>query len=372
MSVAVANTTANVSGQTIELAERDQTITGLKTFDRDPSAPFAVSASSAVVTNLDADKLDGLEGSAYATLTGTQTLTNKTLTSPIINTTLQSASMFSGFCQGRLTLTTAVPVTTADVTAAGTIYFTPYGGNLIALYDGSSKWIVYPFTELSLALTATSGKPYDVFVYDNAGTPTLETLVWTDDTNRATALTLQNGVLVKTGATTRRYVGSFYASGANTTEDSYAKRYVWNYYNRVMRGMRVTEATNTWNYTTATIRQANGSTANQLDFIIGVAEIEVRAQIMANVRSASAATVAVGIGADSTSTFTSGFVGGSLETASLNAEMPISGSLQAYPAVGRHFWSWNEYSSAVGTTNWFGDAGAPTTKQSGIFGSLMG
>lgn len=29
-------------------------------------------------------------------------------------------------CQGRLTLTTALPVTTSDVTNAGTIYFAPY------------------------------------------------------------------------------------------------------------------------------------------------------------------------------------------------------------------------------------------------------
>lgn len=41
------------------------TQTGLITFDRDPSAPFAVSASSAVVPNLDADKLDGLEATAF-------------------------------------------------------------------------------------------------------------------------------------------------------------------------------------------------------------------------------------------------------------------------------------------------------------------
>lgn len=35
------------------------TITALHTYDRDPSAPFAVTASSAVVTNLDADLVDG-------------------------------------------------------------------------------------------------------------------------------------------------------------------------------------------------------------------------------------------------------------------------------------------------------------------------
>jgi hypothetical protein len=36
-------------------------------------------------SGLDADLLDGLQGSSYTTLTGTQTLTNKTLTSPTIN-----------------------------------------------------------------------------------------------------------------------------------------------------------------------------------------------------------------------------------------------------------------------------------------------
>lgn len=41
------------------------TQTGLITFDRDPAAPFAVSAGSAKVTNLDADFLDGETASAF-------------------------------------------------------------------------------------------------------------------------------------------------------------------------------------------------------------------------------------------------------------------------------------------------------------------
>lgn len=64
-TVSIANTSANLSADTLLSAENADTITGLKTFDRDPSAPFAVTASSTVVANLDADKLDGLEGSAY-------------------------------------------------------------------------------------------------------------------------------------------------------------------------------------------------------------------------------------------------------------------------------------------------------------------
>lgn len=65
MSVSVLNTDAGLSGKTLDLLESDQTITGNKTFDRDPSAPFTVTASSAVVTNLDADKVDGQHGSYY-------------------------------------------------------------------------------------------------------------------------------------------------------------------------------------------------------------------------------------------------------------------------------------------------------------------
>lgn len=79
--VSIANTTANVSGQTVILAGRDQTITGLHTFDRDPSAPFAVSANSAKVSNLDADLLDGLDwatATAWTSFTPTWTGTGGT------------------------------------------------------------------------------------------------------------------------------------------------------------------------------------------------------------------------------------------------------------------------------------------------------
>ena len=41
------------------------TQTALITFDLDPAAPFAVTSGSAVVTNLDADKLDGLNSTAF-------------------------------------------------------------------------------------------------------------------------------------------------------------------------------------------------------------------------------------------------------------------------------------------------------------------
>ncbi len=74
MSVTVANTTANLSGAELLKKDGTHTITGSMTFDRDPSAPFVVTSGSAVVTNLDADKVDGYEASALAVLAEAETV----------------------------------------------------------------------------------------------------------------------------------------------------------------------------------------------------------------------------------------------------------------------------------------------------------
>ena len=55
---------------------------------------------------------------------------------------------------GRLTLTSNTPVLTGDVTAATTIYFTPFNGNRISLYTGSF-WKSYSFSEISIAVPST-------------------------------------------------------------------------------------------------------------------------------------------------------------------------------------------------------------------------
>ena len=65
MAVTVLNTTASLSGKTLMKLEDSQTVTGNKTFDRGASAPFTCISGSALVAFLDADKLDGQEGSYY-------------------------------------------------------------------------------------------------------------------------------------------------------------------------------------------------------------------------------------------------------------------------------------------------------------------
>lgn len=84
---------------------------------------------------------------------------------------------------GRLTLTSGTPVTTADVTAAGTVYFAPCRSAKIPIYNGS-RWTLETFAQLSNVLAnstvgsagpaaGAAGKNYDFFVWSNAGVLTL-------------------------------------------------------------------------------------------------------------------------------------------------------------------------------------------------------
>lgn len=162
---------------------------------------------------------------------------------------------------GLLTTESGVPVSTSDRTAQSTIYYTPFRHDQIALWDGA-KWRPYTFTETSLALSGlTSGKPYDVFGYVSSGVLALELLVWTDDTTRATAVTLQDGRYCKSGDKTRLLLGTIYTTATTTTEDSEAKRYVCNVYNAVPRRiLSAISATYSHTYTTGTWREWNAGT----------------------------------------------------------------------------------------------------------------
>ena len=290
---------------------------------------------------------------------------------PSANALSTSASAL--VADGRLTLTSATPVTITDVTAATSVYYTPYAGNRISLYNGS-VWQTLTFSELTLAVPATTTTLYDVFAYNNSGTVALEALAWTNDTTRATALVLQDGVLVKTGATTRRYLGSFRTTGVSgQTEDSQAKRYLWNYYHRVSRQLRVVDTTDTWTYNTNTFRQANNAAANQLDVVIGVAEVMLNVQVNAIVADGSgvASTQYVAIGEDSTTTAASNEILIPISDVSTSLFRAPAAFLRKQPAAGRHTYVWLEKANTTGNSVWRGDGG-DAAMQVGISGWIEG
>lgn len=191
--------------------------------------PQAAQTPSA--TDTGADTVDF--AAAHGWVTGTMVTPSATAGGLTLGTTYYVNAVDSDTISFHTTLAAALAGTskvdlTASITAqilpigvaGSTLYWTPYRGNRTSLYDGT-RWKVHAVAESSIALTGlTSGKPYDVFLYDNAGTPTLELLVWTSDTVRATALALQDGVYVKSGATTRRYLGTIYTTATDATEIS--------------------------------------------------------------------------------------------------------------------------------------------------------
>jgi hypothetical protein len=266
LQTVISNNAADMANHIVMVADSTipRTVTNLFTFDRGAAVPFAVGGTALKVTNLDADKLDGIDSTSFIQVT---------------------SALLRQHCGLRLTLTTGLPVTPADVTAATTVYITPYEGGICSFYDGSTSWTALANVETSIALGADAANTnYDVFCYNNSGTMACERLAWSSDTVRATGISLQNGVYVKTGTTTRRYIGTYRTTATiGQTEDSFAKRFVWSYYNRQKRAMRVFEATDSWPYTTATWRQANGSTANQLAVVVGVAEVPLEARVQVGV-----------------------------------------------------------------------------------------
>lgn len=180
----------------------------------------------------------------------------------------------SSTCEGRLTLESGVAVSTTDQTAKTTVYFTPYRGTNISVYDGSD-WNIFTFSELSLSISSyTADTNFDIFIYDNSGTLTLESVAWTDDTTRATALTTQDGVYVKSGATTRRYLGTIRTtSSTGQCEDSEDRRFVWSYYNQVKKHQQARVSSPLHTYATQAYRPFKNSTVvgeTRYEFVVGL------------------------------------------------------------------------------------------------------
>ena len=165
--------------------------------------------------------------------------TSRTTLGLAIGTDVQAYNsvLASTFAGGRLTLESGVAISSTDQTAKTTLYYTPYSHSSIGLYDTTnSVWTPYNFTQTSLALgTLSSGVNYDTFMYSNSGTLTLAASSWASNTARTTAISLQDGVYVKTSDKSYRYLGTFRTTTTTTTEDSEAKRFVYNVNNQVSR-----------------------------------------------------------------------------------------------------------------------------------------
>ena len=299
--------------------------------------------------------------------------------------------------QGRLTLTTAVPVLSADVTDTQTIYYTPYVGDRIPIYDGSSVWTMGTFTEFSYAMNTTThviDSNFDVFIVSDSGTLRFVTPAkWTDSTTRATGLTMTNGIYLNTStvnmfygagpttlsvtALTGTYVGTFRTTGtaartkmimspAAGTSGNEGALFVYNAYNRVDTQASSRDSTNSWTYTSATWQAFRNNSGNRVYVVNGLPGMV--AHVLAssiNANDGTARSRFTGIGYDSTTALATGVVTGYSNSSTGQTEQGVAaGNIGV--AIGYHYLAPLESSDAAGTSTWWGDAGVSASVQTGI------
>lgn len=189
----------------------------------------------------------------------------------------------SSMQSGRLTLTSGAPVSLSEVVGASTLYFTPWKGNTLSFFDGTT-WVPHQFSQLSRTLTSlTSGKNYDVFAFASSGSATFDLApAWTNDTTRSTGITLQNGVYVNAAqftsvlsstvvpASSAVLLGTIRTTSSSTTESSAAKGFVANALHPVARLLRKYCAGGIHSYNTAAVRPWANDTSNRVEFVVSV------------------------------------------------------------------------------------------------------
>lgn len=282
--------------------------------------------------------------------------------------------------QGRLTTTTATPVLTATTNDQGTVYYTPYVGDMVPIYDGTNMTML-PFTELSQATTDTTKSPaaaannsnYDIFVWNDGGTlRATRGPAWTNDTTRSagTALTMVKGILLNNASITNgpaasrgTYVGTirtdgsaqvdyqFGAAGASCTAGNFG---IWNMYNRVRVTTQVRDTTDNWTYATAnTWRAANNSATCRVSAVRGLDEDGITAFYFGFGQAGAASVVVAGVGLNSTTAF----AGTTYNNANSSSPIPLPASYTGLMGLGYVFVSPIEYNTTTTAGTWFGDAG---------------
>jgi hypothetical protein len=281
---------------------------------------------------------------------------------------------------GRITITTAVPVLNATVSGATTVYYTPYIGNLVPIYDGS---IMVPtvFAELSQATTDATKSPaavaaskmYDLFVWSDAGTiRCTRGPAWSTDSSRGYNLTRVNGILLNASAITNgpaasrgTFVGTIRSNASSTIDYIYGGSSsggtagflgLWNMYNRVQQTATTIDSGTSYTYSSATTRQARASAGNQISYIVGLDEDSITAVYTQRVLSGPTAGMygAVTIGVDSTAGSTAGLCYQQSPTANSTFSRPTA-YYQGNPGLGLHFVSANEAGDGTNNATFNGD-----------------
>jgi hypothetical protein len=164
----------------------------------------------------------------------------------VVYNNISSINLSTNVCYGRLSIS---PTNSVAEGYSDTIYFVPHNGNIISLYNGSS-WQQVSFNSMVAKTVSTlyaPGSPvnpaniiFDIFAYLDNNAISFESVAWSNQTQRATQLGIKDGVYVKSGDNTRRYIGSvmpitypgYPPTGGNKFHNINNYRYIYNHYNK--------------------------------------------------------------------------------------------------------------------------------------------
>jgi hypothetical protein len=161
---------------------------------------------------------------------------------------------------GRLSLSSTDPAYDGVSTS---LYFVPYNGNSISLYNGT-RWSMLKFssTLVSNYSSLSANTMYDIFAYNNNGNIAFELVVWQMEhtaidepgspdpirdqpLQRIVSLSKIDGILCKSTNNTRRYIGSIRTSSSGFI-DNQLKRFVYNSQNKVEKTVKGLVSVNGW------------------------------------------------------------------------------------------------------------------------------
>jgi hypothetical protein len=319
------------------------------------TGPVAGSANQIVYKN----SSNIVSGSANFTFDGTDV----NIAGGLIATSIAGNASNNNVVDGRLTIYTGEPIGSEVGNTFGNIlYFTPFNGNRISLYDTTnSRWKIHTFSEISISLASgyAANTMYDVFIHDNAGTKTLELTAWTTQGGYASpaatasarstgsVLALQDGVYVKSGSANKRYLGTVRTNAtAGFISDGPDQRFLWNMYNRVSKKMDVMDATS-HTYATGAFRLYRNQSTNIVEFITGLDKYTmVNMSITVSSQVNPASSIPVGIGVDANSPVGIAVVN-NVDTATLRA-----GASDCYFSdQGYHYLAITQYGATGATFN---------------------
>ncbi|SVA49306.1 uncharacterized protein METZ01_LOCUS102160 [marine metagenome] len=277
-------------------------------------------------------------------------------------------------CTGRLTAESAVYVSTTDQTLDSTIYFCgPTGGNFRTWLWTPNKYTEWVYPQISLSMASlTANYPYDIFIHDNSGIPTLSHSVWSSATGRMTAIEMDEaGIIHKNNARTHRYLGTIYLNATGIFQDTIYSRGIWNLYNQRRRTLLAPMTGTYWTYGTATIRASNSNTTlnnMRCDWVQGMSDSEVNLVFRQQCGYSGTGYGWCGIGIDSTSS-DSAQINNAFYVSTDSRWATIASEYRGFPGIGYHYGQCLENSPGGVSLYFYGLDG--NNYQGGMIGSIM-